>query len=62
MSDIQRMSGTFDPPEMDGQYAVLAGVCPVSEMRDYAMDVNVYTHGTVIWGACSTATGYATMQ
>lgn len=46
MSDIQRMSGTFDPPEMDGQYAVLAGVCPVSEMRDYAMDVNVYTHGT----------------
>ena len=46
MSDIQRMSGTFDPPEMDGQYAVLAGACPVSEMRDYAMDVNVYTHGT----------------
>ena len=46
MSDIQRMSGTFDPPEMDGQFAVLAGVCPVSEMRDYAMDVNVYTHGT----------------
>ena len=46
MSDIQRMSGTFDPPEMDGQYAVLAGVCPVSEMRDYAMDVNAYTHGT----------------
>ena len=46
MSDIQRMSGTFDPPEMDGQFAVLAGVCPVSEMRDYAMDGNVYTHGT----------------
>jgi len=46
MSDIQRMSGMFDPPEMDGQFAVLAGVCPVSEMRDYAMDVNVYTHGT----------------
>ena len=62
MSDIQRMSGTFDPPEMDGQFAVLAGVCPVSEMRDYAMDVNVYTHGTGHLGACSTATGHATMR
>ncbi len=47
------MSSTYNacrafwtPTEMDGQYAVLAGVCPVSEMRDYAMDVNVYTHGT----------------
>ena len=26
-------------------YAVLTGECPVSEMRDYAMDVNAYTHG-----------------
>ncbi len=24
---------------------VLTGECPVSEMRDYAMDVNAYTHG-----------------
>lgn len=53
MSDIQRMAGTF---AMEGNedigglaasdgYAVLTGECPVSEMRDYAMDVNAYTHG-----------------
>lgn len=53
MSDIQRMAGTF---AMEGNedisglaasdgYAVLTGECPVSEMRDYAMGVNAYTHG-----------------
>jgi len=45
MADVQRMSGTFDPPTDDGEYAVIAGGAPVSEMRDYAMDVNAYTHG-----------------
>ncbi|PWG65073.1 GTP-binding protein [Bifidobacterium callitrichidarum] len=45
MSDIQRMSGTFDSPVMDGDYVVIEGSAPVSEMRDYAMDVNQYTHG-----------------
>ncbi|MBW3093624.1 TetM/TetW/TetO/TetS family tetracycline resistance ribosomal protection protein [Bifidobacterium sp. 82T10] len=45
MSDVQRMAGTFDPVTTDGDYAVLEGDCPVSEMRDYAMDVNAYTHG-----------------
>ena len=30
---------------MDADYTVLTGECPVSEMRDYAMDVNAYTHG-----------------
>ena len=29
----------------DADYAVLTGECPVSEMCDYAMDVNAYTHG-----------------
>ncbi|WEV58618.1 TetM/TetW/TetO/TetS family tetracycline resistance ribosomal protection protein [Bifidobacterium sp. ESL0728] len=45
MADIQRMSGTFDAPESDGDYAQLEGRAPVSEMRDYSMDVNAYTHG-----------------
>ncbi|MBT1161036.1 MULTISPECIES: GTP-binding protein [Bifidobacterium] len=45
MADIQRMAGTFDPADIDGDYATLTGDCPVSEMRDYAMDVNAYTHG-----------------
>lgn len=45
MSDIQRMSGTFDAPSADDDYAVIEGEAPVSEMRDYAMEVNQYTHG-----------------
>ncbi|WEV66176.1 TetM/TetW/TetO/TetS family tetracycline resistance ribosomal protection protein [Bifidobacterium sp. ESL0764] len=45
MADIQRMSGTFDAPRSDGDYAELEGAAPVSEMRDYAMEVNAYTHG-----------------
>ncbi|KAB8301976.1 elongation factor G [Bifidobacterium apri] len=45
MADIQRMSGEFDPPENDGMMAVLEGEAPVEGMRDYAMDVNAYTHG-----------------
>ncbi|KFI69502.1 GTP-binding protein [Bifidobacterium magnum] len=45
MADVQRMSGTFDAPLIDGDYATLSGTAPVSQMRDYAMDVNAYTHG-----------------
>jgi small GTP-binding protein len=64
MSDIQRMSGTFDVGEAsdlgdassagagagagDGSaddFAVLEGTAPVSQLRDYTMDVNAYTHG-----------------
>nr|WP_278760873.1 TetM/TetW/TetO/TetS family tetracycline resistance ribosomal protection protein [Bifidobacterium catenulatum] len=45
MADIQRMSGSFDTPSGDGEYMVLEGEAPVAQMRDYAMDVNVYTHG-----------------
>ena len=45
MADIQRMSGTFDPPDNDGMTAVLEGEAPVEGMRDYAMEVNAYTHG-----------------
>lgn len=45
MSDMQRMSGVCEAPSADGEFAVLEGEAPVSEMRDYAMDVNAYTHG-----------------
>lgn len=45
MSDVQRMGGAFDAPSSDGEYAVLTGCAPVAGMRDYAMDVNAYTHG-----------------
>lgn len=45
MADVQRMGGTFDTPTGDGEYMVLNGTAPVSEMQDYAMEVNAYTHG-----------------
>ncbi|MDF7641696.1 TetM/TetW/TetO/TetS family tetracycline resistance ribosomal protection protein [Bifidobacterium sp. ESL0784] len=45
MADIQRMSGSFGTPKSDGDYTELEGQAPVSEMRDYSMDVNAYTHG-----------------
>lgn len=45
MSDVQRMSGVCESQTTDGTYAVIEGVAPVSEMRDYAMDVNAYSHG-----------------
>lgn len=45
MADIQRMSGSFGTPSGDGEYMVLEGEAPVAQMRDYAMDVNAYTHG-----------------
>ena len=45
MADIQRMSGSFDTPSGDSEYMGLEGEGPVAPMRDYAMDVNAYTHG-----------------
>jgi len=49
MNDIQKMSGSFDTPEMtsndDGALTTLTGVAPVSEMQDYAQEVRAYTHG-----------------
>ena len=55
MSDIQRMSGTFEQPGADASgatgtdaasdFAVIEGTAPVAQMRDYTMEVNAYTHG-----------------
>ena len=45
MSDIQRMCGSFNPPEHNGDFAVLTGTAPVSAMCDYTRDVIQYTHG-----------------
>ena len=47
MNDIQRMEGSFEPPETeaDGQTAVLTGTCPVVTMRSYPMEVVSYTRG-----------------
>ncbi|MBQ7161607.1 MAG: TetM/TetW/TetO/TetS family tetracycline resistance ribosomal protection protein [Clostridia bacterium] len=46
LSDIVRMSGSFDPPEQtDAERSVIRGSAPVSEMRGYAREVTQYTHG-----------------
>ena len=45
MSDLQRMGGSFAPPETEGDRSVLTGSAPVSEMRGYQMEVTGYTRG-----------------
>ena len=45
MADITRMSGSFEPPESDGELSVINGTAPVSEMRGYASEVLQYTRG-----------------
>lgn len=45
MTDIQRMHGSFEPPETAGEYAIISGTAPVSTMYDYSRDVMQYTHG-----------------
>ncbi len=45
MADIPLMHGEFDPPEIDGDIAVLTGAAPVSTMRSYQMEVLTYTKG-----------------
>ena len=44
IADIQRMNGTFQPPET-GAFAVLTGSAPVISMRGYAAEVAAYTRG-----------------
>ena len=45
MTDIQRMKGTFEGPETDGETAVLKGRCPASEMKGYHTVLAGYTKG-----------------
>lgn len=45
MSDIQKMYGTFQGPEMEGELAVITGRAPVSTMSGYQSEINSYTKG-----------------
>ena len=45
MTDVQRMSGEFEGPQMRGETAVLTGSLPVSEVGDYWSQVAAYTQG-----------------
>ena len=45
LTDIQRMAGEFQTPDTEGDFAVITGRAPVSEMRDYQLEVTSYTKG-----------------
>ncbi len=46
MADIQRLCGSFNPPEMGEETTVITGTAPVATMRGYAREVVRYTHGS----------------
>ncbi|EJX06805.1 translation elongation factor G, partial [gut metagenome] len=39
MTDIQRMNGSFEPPEVQGEMTLIKGSAPVAGLRLYARDV-----------------------
>ena len=45
MTDIERMNGTFEPPMIELDQAVLCGTAPVSAMDGYQAEVTAYTGG-----------------
>lgn len=45
MTDMQNKAGKFTAPEMTGEYAVLTGTVPVSEMTGYQTEVSAYSGG-----------------
>ena len=46
LTDIERMGGTVEAPETDGETAVITGTAPVSKMRMYHKDVAGYSKGS----------------
>ena len=45
MTDIRKMYGTFQGPEIEGEMSVLTGVAPVVTMGGYQSEVTAYTRG-----------------
>ncbi len=45
MTDIEKMSGTFELAEGTGEEAVLTGMAPVATMREYQKEVAAYSGG-----------------
>ncbi|MDY5483947.1 MAG: translation factor GTPase family protein [Clostridium sp.] len=46
MTDIERMNGSFEPPMIELEQAILKGTAPVSTMDGYQAEVTAYTGGT----------------
>ena len=57
ITDIRAMSGAFDTPENEGEFSILRGAVPASELKDYADQVAAYTQGQGILQV--TPQGYA---
>ena len=45
LSDVQKVSGTFDAPETDETGVHVKGRAPVSELMDYAQELAAYSRG-----------------
>ncbi|MBE6918016.1 MAG: GTP-binding protein [Ruminococcaceae bacterium] len=45
ITDIRTMGGEFDAPESNGEFSVLRGTLPASELGDYPDQVAAYTQG-----------------
>lgn len=56
ITDIRKMYGTFQGPEIEGEMSVLTGVAPVVTMGGYQSEVTAYTRGR--GRLCCTLKGY----
>jgi len=45
MTDIQKMYGSFDTPQSEGDISIITGKAPVSTMYDYTKELISYTKG-----------------
>ena len=45
MTDLEKMNGTVNPPDITGDVAVLTGTAPVACIRNYAKELATYTKG-----------------
>ena len=45
MSDVQRLCGTFEPPVLEGEGAVVRGRAPVSTFLNYQRELTAFTRG-----------------
>lgn len=48
MSDIQRLSGNFLPPETDGDIIIIKGEAPVESFRSYPKELASFTSGRAV--------------
>jgi small GTP-binding protein len=45
MTDIEKMYGTCEISETDGEHAIITGIAPVITMKNYQKEVTAYTRG-----------------